>query len=96
MWRDVFSRARVGRVRHTLKSRIDLSAALELGADSAHCLVQLAVERSGLELRQSFPTGRCCLAALVTVGHDLIAPCEAQIVRFAKRISHNQLPAVGP
>src|SRR4029450_9242976 len=65
-------------IGHTLKSRIYSSRALELGADSAQCLLKVLVERSGLHLRPFFPIGRCrCrLSALVTVGHDLIAPYE--------------------
>jgi hypothetical protein len=55
---------------------MDLSGALELGADSAQRFLKVLVERRGLQLRQSFPTGRCRLSTLVTVGHDLIAPCE--------------------
>jgi len=54
-------------VGHTLKSRMDLSGALELGADAAQCIVQVLVERGGLQLRQPFPRSRCRLSALVTV-----------------------------
>jgi hypothetical protein len=43
-------------IGHTLKSRMDLSAAPELDADSAQCLLKVLVERRALQLR--FPAGR--------------------------------------
>jgi hypothetical protein len=41
-------------IGHTFKSRVDSSGALELGADSAQCLLKVLVER----LQLQFPVGR--------------------------------------
>jgi len=69
-------------VGHTLKSRLDLSGALELGADAAQHVVQVLVESGGIQRHQFFPRGYCRLSALVTVGHDLMTPCKARTPRF--------------
>src|SRR5215472_4993194 len=59
-------------VGHTLKSSKDLSGALELGADATQRIVEVLIERCGIQLRQLFLRGRCRLSALVTVGHGFV------------------------
>src|SRR5262249_6628924 len=58
-------------VGHTLKFGIDASGALELSADAVEPVIEVLVERGGLQLRQPFAAGRCRLSALVTVRHRL-------------------------
>src|SRR5215831_19606285 len=56
-------------IGHTLKFGIDASGALELSADAVEPVIEVLVERGGLQLRQPFAAGRCRLSALVTVRH---------------------------
>src|SRR5262249_41496113 len=55
---------------------MDLSGALELGADAAQRVAEVLIERGGIQLRQLFHRRRCRLSALVTVGHDLMDPVK--------------------
>src|SRR5262249_24681635 len=64
-------------IGHTLKSSIHLSGALELGADAAQRVLEVLIERCGIQLRQLFSRGRCRLSALVTIGHEPMTPCKA-------------------
>src|SRR5262249_28668040 len=64
-------------VGHTLKSSKDLSGALELGADATQRVVEVLIERCGIQPRQLFPRGGCRLSALATIGHEPMTPCKA-------------------
>jgi len=44
-------------VAYTLESRIDLSCVLELAADAVQHVLEVLVERDGLQLPQFFPRG---------------------------------------